>query len=301
MFYFEETNYHSKTYEYEENQYPSGSQEEFTYLNQFGCDSTILLVVDAYSEMVYELSSVSSCPNISSGEIEVTIASGTQPIEYSIDGVNFEQDLSFNFSGLNASEYQFTIQDGNGCWEEQVIDIPQIPNIIFTIDPTPLPCNGDIIYLALEFQSGDAGDVSYLWSTGDTSLYLTTNEVGEYSLQISNECEVVEQIFDIQYDREGRENYLYVPNAFSPNGDGFNDLFKAAPAGDIEISNYTLYVFSRWGEELFNTHNLDEGWDGIFGDQIMQPGVYVWYIRAKVTHCGHTFDLFKKGDVTIIY
>lgn len=287
-------------YEYEGNQYPSGSQEEFTYLNQFGCDSTILLIVEAYPEMVYELSSVSSCPDISSGEIDVTITSGTPPIEYSIDGVNFQQDPSFSFSGLGASEYHFTIQDGNGCWEEEFIDLPQIPNITFTIDPTPLPCNGDVIYLTPEFQSGDIDDISYLWSTGDTSFYINTNEVGEYSLQVSNECEIVEQIINVQYDREGRENYLYVPNAFSPNGDGYNDLFKAAPAGDIEISNYTLYVFNRWGDELFNTQSLDEGWDGKFKNKMMQSGVYVWYIRAEVTYCGHTFDLFKKGDVTIV-
>ena len=88
---------------------------------------------------------------------------------------------------------------------------------------------------------------------------------------------------------------LYVPTAFTPNGDNKNDEFMAFPVG-IKKLNY-FYVFNRWGQMLFSTTIMNRGWDGRFGGVEQPNGVYVWIAE------GVTMDnkvITKKGSVTLI-
>ena len=97
-----------------------------------------------------------------------------------------------------------------------------------------------------------------------------------------------------------RDNYIYIPNAFSPNGDGRNDIFRAYAAGGLTVLSYELHLFDRWGNTLFVSENIEDGWNGVFLNEAMNPGVYVWWLRAKVQSCRNEIDLFEKGDVTIM-
>lgn len=87
---------------------------------------------------------------------------------------------------------------------------------------------------------------------------------------------------------------IYVPNAFTPNGDGINEIFKAK---GTEIKDFHLQIFNRWGELIFESFDIDEGWNGAVNRHYVQPEVYVWKIRAKEI-TGHAFDL--EGHVTVI-
>ena len=70
---------------------------------------------------------------------------------------------------------------------------------------------------------------------------------------------------------------------------------------DHAILSFEFRIFDRWGTMLFRTNYLEDGWNGSFNGQQMEPGVYVWYIKAKVELCGlREIDVIKKGDVTII-
>ncbi len=71
---------------------------------------------------------------------------------------------------------------------------------------------------------------------------------------------------------------LYVPNAFSPNGDNTNDIFL--PVGD-GIQDYKMYIFDRWGDLIFYTEDITKGWNGTYqakGTNIVQQDTYVWKI-----------------------
>ena len=73
---------------------------------------------------------------------------------------------------------------------------------------------------------------------------------------------------------------LYIPNAFTPNNDGQNDIFR--PYGyDLELTEFTMAIYNRWGELLFETNNIDSGWDGSFNGKKAPNGTYVWKINAK--------------------
>lgn len=89
---------------------------------------------------------------------------------------------------------------------------------------------------------------------------------------------------------------LIIPTGFSPNGDGVNDVFRIARSLNIEkITEFA--VFDRWGEKVFSTDNIDEGWDGTRNGKPSPLGVYAWIVTA-VSKDGQ--DVTRKGNVTLI-
>ena len=87
---------------------------------------------------------------------------------------------------------------------------------------------------------------------------------------------------------------FFVPNAFSPNGDGLNDMINVH---GFCIGTYNLQIFSRWGEKVFETSSLTESWDGTFRGKNMDTGVFV-YRADGITIDGRPFNI--KGNITLI-
>jgi gliding motility-associated-like protein len=71
---------------------------------------------------------------------------------------------------------------------------------------------------------------------------------------------------------------VYAPNSFTPNGDGINDAFRFKGVG---IKLFNLLIYNRWGELVFETDNIDKGWDGTYNDLKVPSGVYVYKVRAE--------------------
>lgn len=88
---------------------------------------------------------------------------------------------------------------------------------------------------------------------------------------------------------------IYVPNAFSPNGDGLNDILKVKPVGLKSLKSFR--IFDRWGSMLFSTTDMAKGWDGSFKSSAQPGGVYVW-IAEGVLFNGEIIK--RKGIVTLI-
>ncbi len=70
---------------------------------------------------------------------------------------------------------------------------------------------------------------------------------------------------------------IELPNSFTPNGDGFNDVF--VPKEIQGIANATFRILNRWGSEIFFTENLSQGWDGTFNNKSCTDGTYFWTIE----------------------
>lgn len=83
------------------------------------------------------------------------------------------------------------------------------------------------------------------------------------------------------------EGSLYIPNAFTPNGDGINDFFGPEA---IDVSRYSLKIFNRWGEIIFTSNNLKNSWDGTFKGKTVQNDVYVYQLNYE-------FNTGKTGNV----
>ncbi|MGL5889275.1 MAG: gliding motility-associated C-terminal domain-containing protein, partial [Bacteroidia bacterium] len=89
---------------------------------------------------------------------------------------------------------------------------------------------------------------------------------------------------------------VFVPNAFTPNGNGTNDLFMPS-AGFTDVVEYQFTVFNRWGEMVYRTNSKTEGWDGNYLGQKCLPEVYVWTLTFRTAE-GEFID--QKGTVTLL-
>jgi gliding motility-associated-like protein len=87
---------------------------------------------------------------------------------------------------------------------------------------------------------------------------------------------------------------IFIPTAFSPNGDGANDVLYVRGAG---IKTLEFVVYDRWGEKVFESQSINDGWDGTFRGKEMNTGIYVWYATA-VFYNGTSQEL--KGDVSLV-
>ena len=116
-----------------------------------------------------------------------------------------------------------------------------------------------------------------------------------YSVKItesSSGCSVTE-IFNIY-----TESQVFTPNAFTPNGDGINDIFK--PIYNKNVIDPTLKVFDRWGKSVFSTRDASYGWDGTYNGSIMPVGVYIWTMEYGYYDAEGYKTTIKKGSVNLL-
>ncbi len=146
------------------------------------------------------------------------------------------------------------------------------------------------------------GATTYLWSDGTTVAYNAFNAPGTYWVEVSNTCETKRDEFVMNYDGLELETPFYVPNAFSPNRDGVNDLFKALPNPNVTVISFEMQVYNRWGQRVKFLKTVNDNWDGIYLGTEMELGVYVWFYKAVVQGCvdASPVDVFNKGNVTLI-
>lgn len=201
---------------------------------------------------------------------------------------------------------QLILTDINGCMNTataNVITYP-IPKPEFAYAPNP----ATILTPKIQFLNQSSGAIikSYNWNFGDASgvgstLYnpsYTYLDTGIYYVTLIdtsiNGCSAsIVQPVIIEPDFT-----LYVPNAFTPNGDGKNEVFKAQGDG---ILTFKMYIFDRWGNPIYTTSNIDIGWNGRpnnTGSEIVQEDVYVWKIdlSSVINKQGRTYT----GVVTLL-
>ena len=87
---------------------------------------------------------------------------------------------------------------------------------------------------------------------------------------------------------------IYVPNAFTPNADGKNEKLYVR---GVNLTEVHLVIFDRWGEVVFETRSLQDGWDATFKGKAVDPGVFVYYLEAV---CAGGEEYFEEGNITVI-
>jgi gliding motility-associated-like protein len=143
------------------------------------------------------------------------------------------------------------------------------------------------------------GDFTYSWqpvnATGNT-VVVTPEQNTVYSVTITDSlgCSYRKYITIYAIDVICDEPYIYIPNAFTPNGDGKNDVLYIR--GEY-IEQLDLKIFDRWGELVFETDKQAKGWDGTYKGEPVEPAVFVYHVKVK---CLGGEEFFKKGNITVI-
>jgi gliding motility-associated-like protein len=141
------------------------------------------------------------------------------------------------------------------------------------------------------------GGASYIWSTGDSTQQITVATAGTYTVTITNadNCSTSDSI-KLEYYSCIRCTVL-VPTAFSPNEDGKNDAFKPIP--NCRVNRYKLKVYNRWGEKVYETDDVSDGWDGFYKNSKQPIGTFVYAIEYSFRD-GDGKTRFLNGNVTLI-
>jgi gliding motility-associated-like protein len=138
-----------------------------------------------------------------------------------------------------------------------------------------------------------------LWEDGTSRDIRTVRAPGVYIATVKADCGLM---LTKQYTIKAEicNPPIYIPNVFTPNGDGINDVFKPLLSQDFPfIETLTLSIFNRWGDLIFVTHDIDAGWDGRKGGDKFPSGVYIYSLVIKTTNSGNSL-IVKNGDVTLI-
>jgi gliding motility-associated-like protein len=186
--------------------------------------------------------------------------------------------------------YSVTVTDGHGCsGSDTTVITTALPLPANFLPPDTAVCRYGSVQLK-PLQSFSA----YQWSTGVNLPEVSIREAGTYWLQVRDPYGCTGRDSIVIQPRTCQEG-LYVPNAFTPNGDGKNDGFKPIILGVVE--QYAFTVYNRWGEKVFETSDPLKGWDGVYRGKQNGSNVFVWTCRYLLTGQAQRYE---KGTVVLI-
>ncbi len=231
-------------------------------------------------------------------------------VEWMVNMGDIQNTDIFSFIATEAGTYtiDFTGMDANGC--------EYVESISFDVENCVPGCDANIniildgeicqpIPATLSAES-NVTIVDYSWQiNGEAPVNSPTVEVsllepGTYTFVLTavtiDDCVYEETLALVIDECEPFEVCnLGLPNAFSPNDDGFNDQFTAF--FDCPPLEYQMRIFDRWGELVFETDDVSQGWDGDFRSEPMQTGVYIWVVDYT-NNAGEVLQ--KKGDLVLL-
>lgn len=222
---------------------------------RFGCDSAFTLFLHVIS--------------IKRDTIVASICEGDS---YLFDGIPRTLDGIYTQTTILA----------NGCDSITTLILSISPNPIVSIVGDSILCNN-----TLDTLSSNNTFNQYNWNTGENTHSISFYNAGKYVLTVTNQynCSSSDSL-TIEVINCEDTCQIYVPNSFTPDNDGFNDLFFVKVNDECIFSEYRFLIFNRWGQLLFESNNTNETWDGSYKGLKSQIDTYIWLLEYK-----------KQGDV----
>ena len=212
-----------------------------------------------------------------------------------------QQQTTMNATGLCNGLYTITVTDSKGCTISDTISINYTDSLPFVVATADM----DTLYIGQQttIHATHANGYIYNWSPSNT---LSSGIIADplcsplvttlYTILVtdSNGCKVSDQVLIFVLDVICREPAIFVPNAFTPNNDHQNDVLLVR-SNVIEELYFTIY--DRWGEQVFETTDLNKGWDGMYKGKKAKADVFDYYLKAV---CYDKSKYTHKGNITLI-
>ena len=257
----------------------------------FTVNSPSLLILDTEIKKA-------TCKNACNGKLDLKTSGGTEPYFYFIN----ENSVNNSIDSLCLGAYKILVKDANNCEIEKDLEITFFKDTLkLNIFPEK-----DTIYKGeeLQFYSEIKGNFkTILWDNIETlNSYSIPNPIAkpiksiEYTAILIDfdDCGYKDKFKIFVKDLVCDEPYIFVPNAFSPNNDGKNDILYVQ--SDV-VEEIYFAIYNRWGNLLFETNDIKKGWDGKFNGEYVESSVLVYYVQIT---CLNKQTLKKKGNITII-
>ena len=275
-----------------------------TVVNEFGCQATDQ--VEVFENLNEPQPFISfqniSCFGVEDGVITIdSITGGVPPYEVSLNGQNIASLVN-----LDAGQYTIEVSGANGCSSIEQITLLEPEELVVDIEADLNAQNlitfGDSVLLKAFYQPTNRPIDTIVWNpsiTGGLNAFVSPEIQTTYTITVIDEngCLAMD---DITIFVE-RVRPVFIPNVFSPNEDGNNDIFYIQ-AGPQVTQIKSFYIYSRWGESLFEVQNFQPndptfGWNGTHRGQEVNTGVYVFIAEVEFID-GQV--LIYKGDVTLL-
>lgn len=279
----------------------SGGHYYLTVTDAQGCRAVAALELEFSAAVLLEIEPLEvSCFGESDGEF--TVIPLVANLQFSLDGVYFQTNPIF--TDLAAGTYTLYTRDENGCIYEEMVDIKEPNEIYVQLPPdTTLRIGHSLQIFPMTntryIENYEWTPTTYLDCTNCPYPTATPQEDSSYELTITDEngCTATDMM-TIFVDKTP---LVYIPNAFSPNDDGENDVFMIFTNPAV-FNIQTFRLFDRWGEMVYQAENFSPndpsyGWDGSFNGTLMTVGVYAYFAEIELLD-GEV--VMYKGDVTLV-
>jgi gliding motility-associated-like protein len=260
-----------------------------------GCSAIATVTVSVLSQQSAEI--LSSGPYCSADDPVVLNAVDGGGVWSGI-GITNPTTGIFNPSTAGPGVHTITYTIAGNCGDADSKDFIVFESPVVLFVPTPITCDGAADGVLQLNISGGSQPYSVNWSNGSNEQILTDLSPGSYSVVVvdDNGCSVTSgfNIDDPGIPCDAFQPHVVVPNIFSPNGDGQNDILYVRGEGIVTLE---FIVYSRWGEKIFETRNKDIGWDGTYQGASLDPAVFVYYLKATMINFE---EIILQGDITLI-
>jgi len=199
------------------------------------------------------------------------------------DGTNSNlQNPDHNYAESGNYNVTYIVSSLNGCYDtlnQQInIDIVSLPEASFVISPEDPTLEDEI-----QFDNTSTNSIEYEWSFGDGILSNESNPTHTYtspglymiSLTVFNGNCVDSTAITLSLEED---LIFYIPNAFTPDNNQANNVFQPVFTSGFDPNDYHLLIYNRWGEIIFETNDVYQGWNGVYQDKIVEDGVYIWQV-----------------------
>ncbi|PAW94826.1 hypothetical protein CKK33_15525 [Mucilaginibacter sp. MD40] len=270
----------------------------FTIVNEQGCvidEKDYTLVQNVCPPITITAINVDAeCKKYGLAVVNVSTLPHPDKYSYTLAGTT---NIDGTFTDLLPGTYKLVIVSSADKKETTVVvpdfKIVNKPNLLPVVKNAICTANGNIKFMP----NGDikgAAKVLYNNTTYKIGQLIPDLPVGSYHFTILTEQDCILDEVDLQVN-EDKCDPVDFPNAFTPNNDGANDIFR--PNQDSNPIKYSMMVFARNGQQMFQTNNILLGWDGTFKGAAVPAGVYYWVCTYTM---GDFVTVSKKGWVTLV-
>ena len=163
------------------------------------------------------------------------------------------------------------------CYNKDSVYIRFLQPFVVDLGNDTSVCEDDDVLLHVK---DTTGLIHFKWNDGSTASTYIAPGPGLYWVEANNGCSRTRDSIQIGQKTTGCERFVVVPNAFSPNGDGRNDVFKPIVKGTLV--QYEFMVYNRWGQVVFKTNDSSRGWDGTLYSTSQSTGLFTWLCRYQL-------------------
>ncbi|MBS1623238.1 MAG: gliding motility-associated C-terminal domain-containing protein, partial [Bacteroidetes bacterium] len=269
-----------------------------------GCRRSDTITVQRAPFNVYEvIADSTSCygPEYTDGRIHIDgFTYINAPFLYALDG-GMDQDIP-DFYDLGAGPHTLTITDVHGCDTTMTVIVGEpLPASVDILPGDSTIAEGAGLQLSTAFRPYSTDSIkSYAWSpaAGLSCIDCPDPLATPYSSENTYTVTVTYNqgcmaVTTVHINTTG-DPPVYIPNAFSPNGDGNNDVFYVYGEG---IKTLRMTIFNRWGEKVFESDNQSQGWDGTYRGVLQEPGIYIYVVDLIYLN---DHKRVKDGSITLI-